>query len=149
MEPLPRAQLWLWPNYPVSPWSRLSVWHSSLTSNNGRMLVMNTAAIWRATLERIEKSQIDAASKAWLQDAHLIYFLYPEDDDIEELADQAQEQDVQLTLQLPNPLARDVIKNRWQSSLEELLRDVTGLAITLAVSDAESAEKGDIPPPPS
>src|ERR1700674_5669435 len=102
-------------------------------ASNGRMLV-NTATIWRTTLERIEKTQIDAVSKAWLQDAHLASYPHTNTDDIEELPD-GEEQALHLMLQVPNHLARDVIKNRWQHSLEELLGDVIGQSVTLSVSN--------------
>lgn len=112
---------------------------------------MNTATIWRTTLERLEleHTQIDAVSKAWLQDAHLLTIPHVAADDIDVPLD-AQEQGVYFTLQVPNDLARDVITTRWRRSIEDILAELTGRAVTLSVTD-ERAEKHSSAPeqPPS
>lgn len=112
---------------------------------------MNTATIWRTTLERLEleHTQIDAVSKAWLQDAHLLTIPHVAADDIDAPLD-AQEQGVYFTLQVPNDLARDVITTRWRRSIEDILAELTGRAVTLSVTD-ERAEKHSSAPeqPPS
>jgi chromosomal replication initiator protein len=107
---------------------------------------VNTATIWRTTLERIEKTQIDAVSKAWLQDAHLSSYPHANTDNLEDLPD-GEEPALHLMLQVPSHLARDVIKNRWQGSLEELLGDVIGQSVTLFVSNAseDSVEPEELP----
>ncbi len=101
---------------------------------------MNTATIWRTTLERLEleHTQIDAVSKAWLQDAHLLTIPHVAADAIDAPLN-AQEQGVYFTLQVPNDLARDVIATRWRRSIEEILRELTGQTVTLSVTD-EGAE---------
>lgn len=71
---------------------------------------MNTTTIWHDTLERLEKTPIDAASKAWLQDAQLSTMQNATTDDID--AD-SQEPGAYFVLQVPNDLARDVINTRW------------------------------------
>ncbi|QBD79966.1 chromosomal replication initiator protein DnaA [Ktedonosporobacter rubrisoli] len=97
---------------------------------------MNTATIWRTTLERLEQTAVDADSKAWLQDAHLASVPYLDDGDI--ALDQA-DQGVHFTLQVPNTQACNVINNRWRPSLEEILTEITGQVVTLSVS---SEDKG-------
>jgi chromosomal replication initiator protein len=102
---------------------------------------VNTATIWRTTLERLEleHTQIDAVSKAWLQDAHLLTIPHVAADDIDAPLD-AQEQGVHFTLQVPNNLARDVIATRWRRSIEEILTKLTGQAVTLSVTDERAEE---------
>lgn len=95
---------------------------------------MNTATIWRTTLERLEHTQIDADSKAWLQDALLLNIPYVAADDSDApLA--AQEQGVYFMLQVSSDLARNVIMARWRHSIEDILKEVTGQAVTLSVTD--------------
>jgi chromosomal replication initiator protein len=103
-------------------------------------MLVNTATIWRTTLERLEleHTQIDAVSKAWLQDAHLLTIPHVAADAIDAPLN-AQEQGVYFTLQVPNDLARDVIATRWRRSIEEILRELTGQTVTLSVTD-EGAE---------
>jgi len=92
---------------------------------------VNTATIWRTTLERLEDTPVDAVSKAWLQDAHLSNTPAAAGD----VSDAArQEQGPSFTLQVPNDLARDVINTRWRHILEDILNDVTGQPVTLAVA---------------
>ena len=89
---------------------------------------MNTATIWHDTLERLEQTPVDAASKAWLQEAHLSSMQNATTDDID--AD-SQEPGAYFVLQVPNDLARDVINTRWRRSLEDILMDVTGQHVTI------------------
>ncbi|GAC1394741.1 MAG: chromosomal replication initiator protein DnaA [Ktedonobacteraceae bacterium] len=89
---------------------------------------MNTATIWRDTLERLEQTSVDATSKAWLQEAHLSTMQNATTDDID--AD-AQEPGAYFVLQVPNDLARDVINTRWRRSIEDILMDVTGQHVTI------------------
>ncbi len=92
------------------------------TGNTG-----NTAAIWRATLERLELAPVapDAVCKEWLREAHLLNAPYIGADDID-AASSAQEQLTYFTLQVSNDLARDIINTRWRRSLEDILSDLTG-----------------------
>lgn len=90
--------------------------------------MVNTTTIWHDTLERLEKTPIDAASKAWLQDAQLSTMQNATTDDID--AD-SQEPGAYFVLQVPNDLARDVINTRWRRSLEDILMDVTGQHVTI------------------
>ncbi len=89
---------------------------------------MNTATIWQDTLERLEETPVDAASKAWLQEAHLSTMQNATTDDID--AD-SQEPGAYFVLQVPNDLARDVINTRWRRSLEDILMEVTGQHVTI------------------
>ena len=89
---------------------------------------MNTATIWHDTLERLEQTSVDAASKAWLQEAHLSSMQNATTDDID--AD-SHEPGAYFVLQVPNDLARDVINTRWRRSLEDILMDVTGQHVTI------------------
>jgi chromosomal replication initiator protein len=114
-------------------------------------MLVNTATIWRTTLERLEleHTQIDAVSKAWLQDAHLLTIPHVAADDIDAPLD-AQEQGVYFTLQVPNNLARDVITTRWRRSIEEILKELTGQAVTLSVTDERTEGLSSVPgQPPS
>ena len=89
---------------------------------------MNTTTIWQDTLERLEQTPVDAASKAWLQEAQLSAMQNATTDDID--AD-SQEPGAYFVLQVPNDLARDVINTRWRRSLEDILMDVTGQHVTI------------------
>src|SRR4051794_33844075 len=112
-------------------------------------MLVNTATIWRTTLERLEleHTQIDAVSKAWLQDAHLLTIPHVAADAIDAPLD-AQEQGVYFTLQVPNNLARDVITTRWRRSIEEILKELTGQAVTLSVTDERTEGLSSVPKPP-
>jgi len=100
---------------------------------------VNTATIWRTTLERLEHTQIDAVSKAWLQDAQLLNIPHVAADDIDAPLD-AQEQGVYFMLQVASDLARDVINTRWRRSIEDALKEITGQTVTLSVIDEETEE---------
>ena len=104
---------------------------------------MNTATIWQDTLERLEQTSVDAASKAWLQEAHLSTMQNATTDDID--AD-SQEPGAYFVLQVPNDLARDVINTRWRRSLEDILMDVTGQHVTImtvTVAQHEEVRTGE------
>jgi chromosomal replication initiator protein len=105
-------------------------------------MLVNTATIWRTTLERLATTPIDAASKAWLQEARLSSFSHTNADSINTPLD-SQEEGAHFLLQVPNGLARDVINTRWRHSLEAILKDVTGLPILLSVIHGE--EKSSSP----
>ena len=107
---------------------------------------MNTATIWRDTLERLEQTSVDATSRAWLQDAHLSTMQNATTDDID--AD-SQEPGAYFVLQVPNDLARDVINTRWRRSLEDILMDVTGqhvtiMTVTVAQQDAAGHDEQEL-----
>lgn len=97
---------------------------------------MNVATIWRATLERLETAPIDAVCKAWLLSANLANASYNvlDDFDFDALTD---DESLYFTLQVPSILARDVINTRWRRSIEDILADVTGQPVTIAVTHAE------------
>lgn len=97
---------------------------------------MNVATIWRATLERLETAPIDAVCKAWLLSANLADASYNvlDDFDSDALTD---DESLYFTLQVPSTLARDVINTRWRRSIEDILADVTGQPVTIAVTHAE------------
>ncbi len=88
---------------------------------------MNTAIIWRTALERLETTPIDAATKIWLQDAHL-------SSGTGDAATSQSAQDIYLTLQVPNDRACDIVNAHWRYILEEVLKDVTGQSVMLTVA---------------
>ena len=92
---------------------------------------MNTAIIWRTALERLETTPIDALTMIWLQDAHLLSAATPGTD---AAATPQPQQDLYLTLQVPNDRACDVVNAQWHSILEEMLKDVTGQQVILIVT---------------
>ena len=96
---------------------------------------MNVANIWRTTLERLETAPIDAVCKAWLLSANLTNASYNgmDDFDVDALTD---DESLYFTLQVPSTLARDVINTRWRRSIEDILADVTGQPVTIAVTNA-------------
>jgi len=93
---------------------------------------VNTATIWRTTLERLEHTSIDSESKAWLWEAHLSSAPLVNTDDIEVPLD-GQEPGHYFTLQVSNGLAREVIDARWRRPLEEILAELTGQPVMLSV----------------
>jgi len=95
---------------------------------------VNVATIWRTTLERLESAPIDAVCKAWLLSANLTNASYNsmDDFDIDALTD---DESLYFTLQVPSTLARDVINTRWRRSIEDILADITGLPVTIAVTN--------------
>jgi chromosomal replication initiator protein len=104
----------------------------SLKANNGSKAV-NVANIWRATLERLETAPIDAVCKAWLLSANLTNTSNSGLDDID--ADSLTEDEaLYFTLQVPSILARDMINTRWRRSIEDILADVTGQPVAVAVT---------------
>jgi chromosomal replication initiator protein len=98
---------------------------------------VNTATLWRTTLERLEQTPIDGASKAWLQDAHLESISQATTDDIDVALD-IYNQGVYLRLQLPNDLAYDIISLHWQQTIEDILTEVTGQPVVLSVAHTSS-----------
>ncbi|HLZ60431.1 MAG TPA: chromosomal replication initiator protein DnaA [Ktedonosporobacter sp.] len=107
---------------------------------------MNTATIWRTTLERLERTPLDETSKAGLQNAQLASAPSASADDIDASLT-GPEQGVYFTLQVSNELARNLINTRWRRSLEDILADVTGLPVTLSVMPAsEQANSTQAPP---
>ena len=95
---------------------------------------MNTATIWRTTLERLDRTPVDAVSKAWLQDARLSSIPHADAGGIDS-SPNGQDQGLYFTLQVPNDLARDVINTRWRHAIEEVLMDVTGQPVTISVAN--------------
>ena len=95
---------------------------------------MNTVTIWRTALERLEHTTIDAASKTWLQEAHLVNIPRTDDSDDIDTPLVGQPHEVYFSLQVPNNLAYDVINTRWRRPLEEILTDLTGQSVSLSVT---------------
>ena len=99
---------------------------------------MNTATLWRTTLERLEQTTaIDNASITWLQDSHLESISQAPTDDLDAAFD-AQSQGVFLRLQLPNDLAYDIINQNWQQTIEDILTEVSGQQVVLSVERTPS-----------
>ncbi|GCE25937.1 hypothetical protein KDA_14210 [Dictyobacter alpinus] len=94
---------------------------------------MNTATIWRTTLTQLDMTPIDALTKTWLQDAHLIELPASAR---HELASDAPEQSLAFALQVPNDLACDIITTRWQGLLEDVMRDMLGQPVALVVRNS-------------
>jgi chromosomal replication initiator protein len=95
---------------------------------------MNVATIWRAVLEQLEMAPIDAVCKAWLLSANLTNATHGGADDID--ADSLTDDEaLYFTLQVPGTLARDVINTRWRRSIEDILADVTGQPVVIAVTN--------------
>lgn len=112
------------------------------------MNTATTATIWRTALERLEHTQIDAVSKAWLQDALLLNIPHVAADDIDAPLD-VEEQEIYFMLQVPSNRARDVITTRWRREIEDILKEVTGQTVILSVTDEaieESPSLSDISP---
>lgn len=91
---------------------------------------MNTATIWRLTLAQLDTTPIDALTKTWLQDAHLVEIPW---DALSEASLESSEQGLAFILQVPNDLASDVITTRWQRLLEDILKTVAGQPVMLKV----------------
>ena len=113
----------------------------------------STATLWQSVLEQLERTPIDSVSKAWLQEAQLLPMPQLDADESDASLDE-QEQVLYYTLQLPNDLAADVINTRWLRSLENILIDVTGQPVMLAVtyhnaSPETSLSEHKTPPAPS
>src|SRR5712692_7010928 len=79
---------------------------------------------------------MDEVSKAWLQSAHLADVPNIGADDIDAASLAPQDQAIYFTLQVPGSLARDVISTRWRRSIEDILMDVTGQPVAIAVTDS-------------
>jgi chromosomal replication initiator protein len=102
-------------------------------SSHGRIQV-NTAIIWHTVLEQLENSQIDAVSKAWLQEALLASMPSAETDNVND--EHNQDGDLYFTLRVPNSLAQDVINTRWRRSLENILEEVIRQPVHLSISNS-------------
>ncbi len=99
---------------------------------------MNSATIWRTTLAQLDMTPIDALTKTWLQDAHLME-LAPDNPD--ESSPDDPRQGLAFLLQVPNDLAYDVITTRWQQLLEDVLKNVIGQPVALAVQPADHPDE--------
>jgi chromosomal replication initiator protein len=95
---------------------------------------VNTAALWRSTLERLEETPIDEVSKAWLQSAHLTDASHIGADDIDASLS-PQDQALYFMLQVAGNLARDVISTRWRRSIEDVLMEITGQPVAISVTN--------------
>ena len=104
---------------------------------------MNTAALWRSTLERLEETPIDEVSKAWLQSAHLADASHIGADDIDASLS-PQDQALYFMLQVAGNLARDVISTRWRRSIEDVLMDITGQPVAISVTNGADDGYSDV-----
>ncbi len=95
---------------------------------------MNAASIWRTALERLETIPIDTVCKAWLQSAYLMNNATIGADDIDAASLPAQDEVLYFTLLVPGTLARDVIITRWRRTVEDVLVDITGQPVVIAVT---------------
>ena len=99
---------------------------------------MNSATIWRTTLAQLDMTPIDALTKTWLKDAHLMELAQ---DISDELSPNEPGQGIAFLLQVPNDLAYDVITTRWQHLLEDVLQRVIGQPVALAVQSSDHADE--------
>src|SRR2546427_9271148 len=127
------VQQLLLPNCHAKLWLRSNV--SLLLKTNMGSIAVNVATIWRTTLERLETAPIDAVCKAWLLSANLTNASYNGMDDFD-VDTQANDESLYFTLHVPSTLARDVINTRWRRSIEDILADVTGQPVAIAVTNA-------------
>jgi chromosomal replication initiator protein len=104
---------------------------------------VNTAALWRSTLERLEETPIDEVSKAWLQSAHLTDASHIGADDIDASLS-PQDQALYFMLQVAGNLARDVISTRWRRSIEDVLMDITGQPVAISVTNGADEGYADV-----
>jgi len=104
---------------------------------------VNTAALWRSTLERLEETPIDEVSKAWLQSAHLADASHIGADDIDASLS-PQDQALYFMLQVAGNLARDVISTRWRRSIEDVLMDITGQPVAISVTNGADDGYSDV-----
>ena len=104
---------------------------------------MNTAALWRSTLERLEETPIDEVSKAWLQSAHLTDASHIGADDIDASLS-PQDQALYFMLQVAGNLARDVISTRWRRSIEDVLMEITGQPVAISVTNGADEGYADV-----
>lgn len=92
--------------------------------------MLNVASIWQTTLERLETDVIDPTTWSWLFAANLAQ-ISPSDDDPDA---SITEELLPLQLTLPSDLAYDIVNTRWRNTIEELLADITGQTISLALT---------------
>src|SRR2546430_2264513 len=126
------VQQLLLPNCLAEPLLRSNVLLSLKTKMGS--ITVNVATIWRTTLERLETAPIDAVCKAWLLSANLTNASYNGMDDFD-VDTQANDESLYFTLHVPSTLARDVINTRWRRSIEDILADVTGQPVAIAVTN--------------
>ena len=94
---------------------------------------MNVVTIWQTALDRLETAPIDAVCKTWLLSANLTNASFNGMDNFE-IDAMTDDESLYFTLQVPSTLARDVINTRWRHSIEDVLADVTGQPVTIAVT---------------
>jgi chromosomal replication initiator protein len=94
----------------------------------GEKRPVNTATLWRNALARLDTTPIDAVTRNWLQDAHLIK------SPLATLNGPGEGGAMILMLQVPNEQAREVMQARWHPVLEDLLKDVLGQAVSLEIN---------------
>ena len=91
---------------------------------------VNTANLWRTALARLETTPIDAVTKNWLQEAHLIDSSQATRNGLNKSGARM------LILQVTNEQARDVMQARWHPVLENLLQDVLKQPVSLEINYA-------------
>jgi chromosomal replication initiator protein len=92
----------------------------------------NVASIWHTALERLDTYPIDAVCKAWLQAASLTQAPAIGGEEFSSSSSQGAEV-LYLLLKVPNKLGRDMLHTRWRSTTEDILAELTGQAISLAI----------------
>lgn len=93
--------------------------------------MVNVASIWHTTLERLDTVPVDAVCKSWLEKATLVQASLT---DMNELSEALPgEVDLAFLLHVPNTLARDVVNARWRRTIEDILTELTGRAVSLSI----------------
>ena len=95
--------------------------------------MVDIAALWRTTLERLASRPVDAVARTWLQEAQLSHTPHVDVDDIDAPLT-AENPSLHFMLEVPSDQARDVIQTRWRRSLEAILMEVTGQPTTISIT---------------
>ncbi len=93
--------------------------------------MLNVASIWQTTLERLDTDAVDAVTWSWLFAASLVQISQTDGDDPDA---PLTEEHLPLQLTLPSDLAYEIVNTRWRNTIEELLADITGQPISLALT---------------
>jgi chromosomal replication initiator protein len=89
---------------------------------------VNVASIWHTTLERLDTAPIDAVCRTWLEAARLTQNPSP--------SALGEAQGYAFLLNMPHVLARDVVNVRWRRTIEDILSELVGQAVSLSVVHA-------------
>ena len=89
---------------------------------------VNTVNIWRSALIRLDATPLDAVTRSWLQNAHLISSRFANVNGTDESGN------LLLTLQVSSDQARSIMTSRWHTVIENVLKDVVEQTVILEIS---------------